>query len=103
MKKKAVREPIATWWKIDSYKVEILPVKVVAFTASFVTYLEKLYTLRGYDEVRETRESRNDIFPTFQEAKEEAVRRAYAQVVSLQERLHREKTALGQWASLQEP
>jgi hypothetical protein len=102
MKKKAVREPIATWWKIDSYKVEILPVKVVAFTAAFVTYLEVPWTEK-VGEAMETRERRSDIFPTFQEAKEEAVQRASAQVVSLQERLHREKTALGQWASLQEP
>ncbi len=29
MKSKTVREPIATWWKIAPYDVQITPVKVI--------------------------------------------------------------------------
>ncbi len=47
MKSKTVREPIATWWKIAPYDVQITPVKVVAFSAEFVTILYNSRIDRG--------------------------------------------------------
>ena len=39
MESKVVREPIGVWWRIKRYSVEIEPVRVVAVTDHFVTYL----------------------------------------------------------------
>jgi len=100
MKSQVVREPIATWWRIERYSVKITPVKVVAFTASFVTHLEKVWF---DDRLKETRERRDDIFPSFAEAKAEAIRRASQQVSNAQAELQRCRSALGMWESIKKP
>ena len=70
-KSNTVREPIATWWDVNPYSVEILPIQVVHFTASFVTYIqEDKHWSTGVVTKRERRESRELKFPTFREAKE---------------------------------
>jgi hypothetical protein len=102
MKNKKVREPIATWWKIHSYKPEIDPIQVVAFTGSFVTYLEKTWRMSGPDVFRESRERRDDIFPTFQEARDAAIQRAERSVEWAEADLHRKRTFLGNIRSLKE-
>jgi hypothetical protein len=103
IKSSVVREPIGTWWKIKRYDVKIEPVKVVAFTAAFVTYLETPWCFSGPKKLQETRERRDDIFQTFAEAKAEAVRRAAAEVESCKKELQRLRSALGNWESLEEP
>lgn len=71
-KKKAVREPIATWWRIYNWPAWIGPVQVVAFTDSYATHLVKRLFDGSFLEVRVRRD---DIFPTLAEAKAEAIRR----------------------------
>lgn len=39
-KQTAVRESIATWWRIHPFEMRVEPVEVAAFTGSFVTRLE---------------------------------------------------------------
>jgi hypothetical protein len=100
MATEAVREPIATWWRISRYKPVIEPLKVVAFTASFVTYLEPSWS---GDKMRERRENRGDIFPSFDIAKNEAIGRAEAMIASAKSELQRRRTFLGNLESLREP
>jgi hypothetical protein len=95
---KQIREPIATWWKIGHYRAEIEPVEVVAFTTSFVTFLSKWGA-----SVLERRERRDDIFPSFLEAKEEMVRRAEVDVKEAKDSLQEARSFLGQVESLKEP
>ena len=100
--RKPVREPIATWWRINSYKVEMLPVQVTAFTAAFVTFLDKEWRYNGPDVMRERREARHDIFPTFEEAKAEYIRRVTAKVENAKRELQQARSELGQIESLKE-
>ena len=102
MKKKTVREPIATWWKIALYDVQITPVKVVAFSAEFVTILYNS-TWSGPPQWFERRERRVNYFPTFAEAKVEATRRAEREVEAAKRNLQNRRSALRQWESLKEP
>ena len=102
MKSKSVREPSGTWWKVQRYHSELTPLEVVYFTASFVTYLEKHWSMKE-DVFQERRESRDDIFPSFLEAKTEAIRRAENKVESAKQDLRRYRSELGQWKSLKEP
>ena len=100
MKSKVVREPIGTWWSIQSHSVSIVPVDVVSVTDSFVTYIQ----VDTYSKSKhESRESRRNYFPSFGEAKAEAVKRAQSSVESLVNELQRRRSALGQWESLKEP
>jgi hypothetical protein len=101
MKSKAVREPIGTWWKIERYAVKIKPVRVVAFSAAFVTYINDGSSWGGG--ICERRERRDDIFPTFEEARTEAVARATRKVENTRQELQRLRSELGQWASMKEP
>ena len=80
--------------------VAIKPLKVVAFTASFVTFIHDGSSWGGG--ICERRERRDDIFPSFDEAKAEAVKRASAEVEGCKEELQRLRSALGQWESLKE-
>lgn len=98
MADKIVREPIATWWKIEPYKVGISPVQVVWFTGSFVTRIEEYCGRR-----HERRERRDDTFPTFEEAYAEAIRRAEIEVKAAQESLQRARTKLGHIQALKQP
>lgn len=100
MKTKDLREPIATWWGINSYRVELQPVQVVAFTEHFITHIEK-DAWNG--DCRERRERRDDYFPTFEEAKAEAIKRAQSKVDRAKEELQRLRSTLGQWESLRKP
>ena len=102
-KKKAVRESIATWWRIQNYSPKIDPLEVVYFTASFVTYLEKQWCFKGPDVLRERRARRDDIFPSFDEAKAEAIRRATVKVEYAKNELQRCRSALEQWESIKQP
>ena len=97
-KSKVVREPIATWWHIASkYRAEIKLVEVVAITPAFITYLD-----RGWS-IWEQRRSREDFFPTFADAKAEAIRRAERDVECAKYSLQESRSLLGQWQSLKEP
>ena len=102
MRQKAVREPIATWWKIALYDVQITPVKVVAFSAEFVT-IRYNSTWSGPPQWFERRERRVNCFPTFAEAKVEATRRAEREVEAAKRNLQNRRSALRQWESLKEP
>ena len=102
MKSKQVREPIGTWWKIERYRESITPLRVVAFTGSFVTYIEKQCGFKEGQMV-ERRERRDDIFPTFDEAKDEFCSRQTRAVKSLVEELQKERSRLGVIQSLREP
>jgi len=97
-KSSVVRESIGTWWKISDYSPKFEPIDAVAFTASFVTH-----RLDWWGKLVERRESRDDIYPTFMEAKLEAIRRSEQRIASAKGRLHLERTFLGQIQSLQEP
>ena len=99
-KSKEVREPIGTWWKIEQYGMKIVPLKAVAFSRIFVTHIEDDSSLGGG--IRERRERRDDIFPTFEEARAEAVARATRKVENTRLELQRLRSELGQWASLKE-
>ena len=99
MKSKVVREPIGTWWKIERYMTAIKPLRVVAFSAAFVTYINSEW---GGGQ-SERRERHDDIFPTFEEARAEAVARATRKVENTRQELQRLRSELGQWASLKEP
>lgn len=99
---KPVRKPIAVWWKLDRISPKIEPLQVVAFTGSFVTYLKDAWGLRA-NTLTEHRESRDDIFPTFAEAKAEAVRRAARNIDQTKEKLQRYRSWLGNIESLREP
>ena len=103
MESKVVREPIGVWWRIKRYSVEIEPVRVVAVTDHFVTYLEDEIRFDRSHRTRERRESRGDFFSSFVEAKAEAVRRAKKKVESSKDELQRLRSTLGQWESLKEP
>ena len=97
-KSKVVREPIATWWHIASeYRTEIEPVEVVMITPAFITYLDRRWS------VSEQRRARKDFFPTFAEAKAEAIRRAERDVECDKVTLQKSHSLLGQWKSLKEP
>lgn len=87
MSAKPVRDSIATWWRISDYSPEIEPLPVVAFTKSFVTYLRKQWTFSGPDRFEERRGKRDDILPTFAEAKEKLIRIAEAHVKATREGL----------------
>jgi hypothetical protein len=102
-KSNVVREPIATLWKIYEYKVGISPLRVVAFTPAFVTYIHEEWAFSGPGRIVERRERRDNIFPSFAEAKAEAVKRAKEQVESAEAQLRQNRSALGQWESLREP
>jgi hypothetical protein len=102
-KEKSVREPIATWWEIEWYRAGIKPVKIVAFTNSFVTVLHPEWRLSGLDGLREQRQSRDDVFPTFEEAKSEIIQRAQRTVDNLECRLHEAKSFLGRVQAIKEP
>ena len=40
MRQKAVREPIATWWRVEIFRqFSISPVRVVEFAPEFVVYI----------------------------------------------------------------
>ena len=98
-KSKIVRQPIATWWHIASeYRAEIEPVEVVAITPAFITYLDRRWCV-----VSEQRTSRKDFFPTFADAKAEAIRRAERDVERDKESLQQSRSLLGQWQALKEP
>ncbi len=103
MKKNAVREPIATWWKINPYRAEITPVKVVAFTAAFVTTLHKEWRFTGPDVLRERRERRNDVYPTFAEAKAAYIQMMSKRIDYAKDELQRHRSMLGQIESMTEP
>lgn len=103
MKTKGIaREPIATWWRIGRYKIGISPVSVVAFTGSFVTLLRESRGLSSGHMV-EMRERRDDIFPSFEQAKEEAVRRAESSVSIARDDLQMARSKLRQWQSVKDP
>ena len=98
--KKPARGPIATWWKIQRWCVRIDPVKVVAFTEKTVTSLDAW----GRESRRKKGDNQgSDYFPTFEEAKAEAVRRCQARVDSLKSQTQQENSALGQWQALKQP
>lgn len=102
--KNQVREPIATWWKIEWKRSDkIMPLRVVAFTERFVTYIDKMWSFSEAEIYRECRESREDIFPTFAEAKAAHESRTEGRIDSLKEELQRERSLLGQIQSLKEP
>lgn len=102
MPNKPVREPIATWWRISYYPLGLDPLRVVAFTTKFVTFVHKPWTFSGKEVCMEVRRCRDDVFPTFAEAKAEAVRRATLAVESAEHQLQQARTKLGQWQSLTE-
>ena len=99
MTNKVVREQFATWWEICSYQAELTPKKVVAFSPGFVTCLVNWCG----EEPRERRQSRDNIFPSFEEARAEAIRRCQKNIDSLDERIMRARGQLRQWQSLKEP
>ena len=99
--KNSVREPIATWWMIEDLQVKIEPVKFVALTERTVTYIDTFYSGRVSRANRASH--RTVIFPTFEEAKTEAVRRAKEEVAKNKEALQMSRSALGQWKSLKAP
>jgi|SRR5580692_9191738 hypothetical protein len=96
------RPVIATWWKIKDWPLGLEAVQVVAFTNKTVTFMEKQWTLTAPDKFAERRQLRDDIFPTFAEAKSVAVSRSESRVAAAKDELHRRQTALGQWKSIQE-
>ena len=51
MTNKVVREQIATWWRVSEYGAVLIPMKVVAFTSSFVTSLEEWSLVFSLEEV----------------------------------------------------
>jgi hypothetical protein len=95
-KSKVVREPIATWWKIETYPVEIQPVKVVAFSDRFVTFFSPYWK-------SEQRRCRDDYFPTFAEAKEEYTRRLQLRIVLQREKLEIDEENLASVQALKQP
>ncbi len=102
--KKVVRKPIATWYRIESmFRAGIEPVQVVAFTDKTVTYLDKQWRFTGPEEFFERKVHRVDLFPSFDEAKTEFLRRAKRDVESAKENLQRKRSALGQVESLKPP
>ena len=102
MKQNQVREPIATWYKIGQYDApSIDPVQVVAFTKSYVTFLYDPWGAKE-NEVVKRRERRDDIFPSFAEAKAEFLSRCEKRVTAAKDELQRARTKLGQVQSLEE-
>ena len=100
---KPVREPIATWWRIKPYEATIEPVEVVAFTASFVTTrVNQERDKNKTPQWAERQERSDDTFPSFTEAKAEAIRRVTVQVNIAKDNLQRNRSLLGQWESLKE-
>jgi hypothetical protein len=76
---------------------------VVAFTGSFVTLLAKFWVYSGNDQWQERRERRDDIFPTFDEAKSEFIRRCEGGVEAANNSLQRARSLLGMVESLHPP
>ena len=97
-----VRDSIAIWWRINRWEPKITPVQVVAFTPNFVTFLETVTWWGEKSRLKDRRERRDDIFPTFEEAKSEAIQRTQRLIDSLKEELQRKRTILGQIESLKE-
>jgi hypothetical protein len=90
-------------YRAHRWDVKIESVQVVKRTASFVTYLVKEWGLKG-DVMRERRErDEGKFFLTWEACRAAAVERQRIQVEHAKEKLHRERTELGQWESLKEP
>jgi hypothetical protein len=104
---KQVRDPIATWWRISTYgPPEITPVPVVHVATSFVITLEKRQSWVSHPVIAvgyEYLQRRDNIFPSFAEAKAEAIKKAQSVADSAKSILERAESQLIKWQAVKEP
>ena len=101
---KIAREPIATWWEIESFSEKITPIEVVAFTEKTYTYLDVNVRNGKILSKYERRANRSiTIHLTFDEAKKYAVERCKSDIAALESNLTNERENLLKWQFLEEP